>query len=564
MGSLLQGSVSPQLKNNREKSCVIVSCAPELDYSRDYVALPKNYGTAAYFAREDVQAIRDTVFCNLDDLNEQTGFSEKIRNRRVLIKPNFVGVYHKAGFRDDDYPESTDPRVLDSIVEYVLQYTDDIIIVEGSGAPVTRVMAKINGTDRLVKFRKIRFEAVEEQPVDRYLLPKAQVMKEVYIPSLFSEVVRGEAFYISVPKMKTNLYTGVTLGFKNAMGSLSTHMRYRNHNYNINKKLVDLLYLFKPDLTVIDGIIGGEGNTPAPLDPVDARLIISGTNSVETDRVATRIMGIDPSTIELMNEADKLGFNDPDTVVIGGDIDPIPWRKADTSLISGNMAENFPHIRFLAGATKNGAPKPDSPENVDLKTIQAMEQVCPGGCLPSVIMTFEYYRYMKNFNPDRFRDAVVLIGAGSKIGESYYYFDKEGKAYSREEIKQLPGKKIAVGSCTSWMEGETDYYFEGCTAHVLKLTQGLNRALGVENPMIKTFLKKPAYVLEIFKIMRRRIKLVRRGIPVDVDLCLEDKIFEGRNLTEEEKTLDYIPIDIPLLSKADRKKQIKYIKDTLK
>ncbi|MBN2659483.1 MAG: DUF362 domain-containing protein [Spirochaetales bacterium] len=553
-----------KLSSEKLKSCVVVSCAPEMDYSRDYVALPKNYGTKAYFAREDIQAIRDTVFSNLDDLDERTGFTGKMKNRRVLIKPNFVGVYHKAGFKDDDYPESTDPRVLDSVAEYVLQFTDDVIIVEGSGAPITKVMAKINGTDRLVKYRKIRFEAVEEQPVDRYLLPKAQVMKEVYIPSIFSEVVRGEAFYISVPKMKTNLYTGVTLGFKNAMGSLSTHMRYRNHNYNINKKLVDLLYLFKPDLTVIDGIIGGGGNTPAPLDPIDSRFIISGTNSVETDRVATKLMGIDPSTIPLMTEADKLGFNDPDTVVIGGDIDPVPWRKADTSLVAGTMAENFPHIKFLVGASKNGAPELDSPENVDLKTVQAMEQVCPGGCLPSVIMTFEYYRYMKDFDPEKFRDAVVLVGAGSKIGDTHYYFDKEGIAYSREEIKKLPGKKIAVGSCTSWMKDETDYYFEGCTAHVLKLTQGLNRALGVENPMIKTFLKKPAYVLEILNIMRRRIKLVKRGIPVDVDLCLEDKIFEGRELTGEEMSLDYIPVEMSPLTKADRKKQIKYIKDTLK
>ena len=44
------------------------------------------------------------------------------------------------------------------------------------------------------------------------MLPKAEVMKEILIPRIFSEIVRGEAFYISVPKMKTNLYTGVTLG----------------------------------------------------------------------------------------------------------------------------------------------------------------------------------------------------------------------------------------------------------------------------------------------------------------------------------------------------------------
>ena len=99
---------------------------------------------------------------------------------------------------------------------------------------------------------------MELEPVVHYYLPKAEVMKEVYLPKILDKAVRGEAYYISVPKMKTNLYTGVTLGFKNAMGTIPYFLRERNHNYHINKKLADLLYLFKPDLTVIDGIIGGE------------------------------------------------------------------------------------------------------------------------------------------------------------------------------------------------------------------------------------------------------------------------------------------------------------------
>ena len=84
----------------------------------------------------------------------------------------------------------------------------------------------------------------------------------MYVPRIISNVIRGEMLYVSVPKMKTNLYTEVTLGFKNAMGTLPTNMRYRNHTWQINSKLTDLLFLFKPDLTIIDGIIAGEGLTP--------------------------------------------------------------------------------------------------------------------------------------------------------------------------------------------------------------------------------------------------------------------------------------------------------------
>lgn len=543
------------------KNYVVVSKAPELDYKKDYVALPKNYGSKKYYERNDVKAIIRTVHENLDDLNEKSGFVEKLRNKRVLLKPNFVAVFHKLGFKDDDYPQSTDPRVIDAVVMYLKKYTGDIIIIEGSGGPVTRLMAKINGTDRIVKRYGIEFQAVEELPVDRYLLPKAQVMKEVFIPRTFSEVVRGEAFYISLPKMKTNAYTGVTLGFKNAMGCLSTHMRYRNHNYNIDKKLVDLLWLFKPDLTIIDGIIGAEGNVPGPVDPVDSNLIISGTNSVETDRVATRIIGHDPSKIRLMQEADSQGFNDSGVTVIG-EPKPIPWRHADTSVITGRIADAFPNVCFLVGATKNTAPEIDSLD-VDIETLKAMEQACPGGCLPSVIYNFENFNYRKDVDPKTVK-MTLLIGAGAEYEGERYYFDRNCRAYSRDDVRKLEGPVVAVGSCTSWLRDDTEYFIEGCTAHIARLTTALNKAVGKSNPIMKSILTKPAYIAVILKSLQVRKKLARAGNPMDVELCMEDKIFEGRKLTENEKLLDYIPCEITPLTKAQIKMQVGYINKSLK
>jgi len=117
------------------------------------------------------------------------------------------------------------------------------------------------------------------------------------------------------------------------MGILPYNLRQKNHNYQINSKLVDLLYLFKPNLVIIDGMIGGEGNTPAPVDPVRSHVIISGNNSVETDRVATRMMGIDPETIELMTDACQRGFGDPSVKVIGTET-VTHFRQADSSLLS--------------------------------------------------------------------------------------------------------------------------------------------------------------------------------------------------------------------------------------
>ena len=73
------------------KSYVILKDAPVMDYSKDFVALPENYGTYDYFHRADVTAIRETVFAALNDLNERTSFAaEMAKYEKVIIKPTPV------------------------------------------------------------------------------------------------------------------------------------------------------------------------------------------------------------------------------------------------------------------------------------------------------------------------------------------------------------------------------------------------------------------------------------------------------------------------------------------
>ena len=204
------------------KQQVVVTTASDMDFRTDYVALPKNYGTKEYFEREDVKAIFQTVYKNLNQLNEKTNISDKFSAcERIFVKPNLVSVYHKSGMKDSDYPESTDPRVFDAVIAWLKQYQNNIVITESSGKPMpTRTSFKVAGYDRIARYRKTGLVALETCPVVRYLLPKAEVMKEVYIPEIYQDIIDKKACYVSVPKLKTNIYTGVTLGFTHAMGTI--------------------------------------------------------------------------------------------------------------------------------------------------------------------------------------------------------------------------------------------------------------------------------------------------------------------------------------------------------
>lgn len=525
-----------------------------MDYSKDFVALPENYGTYDYFHRADVTAIRETVFAALNDLNERTSFAaEMAKYEKVIIKPNLVNVFHNSGFYDKDgktdFPETTDPRVFEAVVAWVKDYNPNIIIAESSGKPFPAAASfKITHYDRIAKQYNTELVPLERRPVVRYMCPKAEVQKEILIPDTFDDIVKGKAFYISVPKMKTNIYTGVTLGFKNAMGTIPYFLRERNHTHDINKKLADMLYLFKPNLTVIDGIIGGEGNTPAPVDPVDVHMIVASNQSVEADRITTYMMGFDPSKNKLIREADKRGFGDKDVEIIGN-VRVTPFRPACPSIMRGEIHEKFPGIVALAGHTLPDAPKITDKDAVTPDMAFELEQACVGGCLSSIGMGFASALYgpAKPHNPDLF----VIEGPGIQLDGKRYWFDREGKPYTKDDILN-GGKKIMVmGKCC----GEetlaiADYPIRGCCdpAECLNATQN---ALGVVNPQLRPWGNTsliPIAVPNLLGTMVYRTKWILQGKAVDVPRRHEDKIFELPPLSEEDSQKDYISWPIPPLS----------------
>lgn len=528
-------------------SHVIITKAPNMNYRKDYVALPENYGTKEYYSRDDIKAIKAAVYKNLNDLDARIGFTKELSSyKQILIKPNLVSVYHKSGLAETDYPESTDPRVFDAVVSYIKQYNHHIAIVESSGKPMpTTTSFKVSGIDRIAKHHRTKLYALETQPVIRYMLPKAEIMKEVYIPEIFKEVILGESYYISVPKLKTNLYTTVTLGFKNAMGTIPYFMRERNHNYLINKKIADLLYLFKPNLVIIDGIIGGEGNTPAPVDPVDVGVIISGNNSVEVDCVGTKIMGINPNEVPLIKEAVKRGFND-ETVQVTGKIISVPFRRANPSLMDEEFSKSFPKVLVLAGHALKHAPQITDIHSVTPEIVRELEIACDGGCLAAARSGFDYIHY--SINPKYDFPLVIIIGSGIELNNSKYWFDRTGKAYSSDEICNLPQHKLTLGNCASVMDYCAKFKAPGC-CDPAKCMLAITSAGNVTFPLLSIHNRAIGSLgICLFKNVLLRCLHIIRGKWVDCPRAHEDKIYPIPELDNTQKRDDYIFWELPKMT----------------
>ncbi|MDJ0702380.1 MAG: DUF362 domain-containing protein [Leptolyngbyaceae cyanobacterium MO_188.B28] len=531
-----------------------------IDYQHDYVALPDDYGADSYYNRNDVQSIIKTVRENLTTLDRKTHFTDQITDRKVVIKPNLVTVCHNMGFVKPDYPNTTDPRVLDAVVLFLKDYTSNIVIAESSGRPIpTRASFKMAGVDRLARHHGIELMALEEQQVDRYFLPKAEAMKEVIVPQIFTEIVEGRAFYISMPKLKTNLYTKVTLGFKNSMGCLSYNLRQRNHNFNINQKLVDILYLFQPDLVIIDGIVGAEGQCPAPVDPVDSRVIISGDNPVETDRVATRMMGQNPDEVDLTRIATEKGFGDSSVEVIGKE-ETMAFRPADPSLMNDAFQALFPQVKILIGHRLPNSQIITDKDSVTPEMMRQMELDCRGGCLATTRLGFDYLYYE---GVDRSFELVVVIGCGVEIDGGIWYFDRDGHPYSLKDIAGLPGKKLAVGSCARIAKDVTDDFLEGCMINPNAGHMAIHKLSG-ERCRIVSSKHNPSFSIlakGVLGMLRARIRQLRRGHYLDTDLntiCpCDGDIPDPTELGTADMNQDYIKWDFPEMTAAEKRRLVR-------
>ncbi|UCE28565.1 MAG: DUF362 domain-containing protein [Candidatus Bathyarchaeota archaeon] len=216
-------------------------------------------------------------------------------SKPVLIKPNYINSKHPStGI-------TTDSRVIEGVVKFLNQRkTEDIIIGEGSGWGDTFEAFKVAGVDtvaerwdvRLVDLNKDNF--VEVTPPDPLSLKKVRVAET----SL-------ESIVISVPKLKLHRIATVTLGLKNVMGVLAS--KGAMHRGSLSKKIADLASVVRPGISVVDGIIAGEGHETSG-KPVEMNLVIAGTDPVAVDAVGASVMGISPIDVKHLVLAEKKGL----------------------------------------------------------------------------------------------------------------------------------------------------------------------------------------------------------------------------------------------------------------
>jgi uncharacterized protein (DUF362 family) len=168
-----------------------------------------------------------------------------------------------------------------------------------------------------------------------------------------SPLLDPNSYVISVARMKTHDRVVATLSLKNIiLGAPIKDLGFqwgRNSKAGtkndkpivhgsgfrgLNYNLFALAQRMAPDLAVIDGFEGMEGNGPVGGTPVDHRVCVASTDWLAADRVAVELMGIDYAKVGYLNYCGKAGLGEDDLSRIEVVGEPIarhvkPYRLSD-------------------------------------------------------------------------------------------------------------------------------------------------------------------------------------------------------------------------------------------
>jgi uncharacterized protein (DUF362 family) len=238
-------------------------------------------------------------------------FSLPLDGKTVLLKPNLVGL-------DPLGVMNTHPAVIAATRRSLLRLGAARVLI-GEGPATDRDTEAIIESVRLREYTGRLAGVFVDLNVDAVtkvaLATRASRLRELCLPN----TLLGADFVISMPKLKTHHWAGVTLSMKNMFGVVpgSCYGWPKNvlHWAGIEAAILDINATVRPDFAIVDGIVGMQGNGPIQGEPKTSGVLIMGNDPVAVDATCCRVMGLRPEKIKHLEQAASLlGHLQPDKI----------------------------------------------------------------------------------------------------------------------------------------------------------------------------------------------------------------------------------------------------------
>ncbi|MDG6224959.1 MAG: DUF362 domain-containing protein [Candidatus Thermoplasmatota archaeon] len=298
---------------------------------------------------------RDRISKIVDGHLKYHSIDDDLSGRNVILKVNLLSG------KDPSKAVTTHPEFVAGIVSSLKERGAECIIADSPGGEFT--VSRLKDAYRSSGLEEVAAStgAKLNYDVGRSVLEneRGRILKRIPVCNF----VLGKDMMIALPKFKTHMLMGITCASKIMYGiipgeeKIHFHTRFP-HPINFAGILLDITDRIRPDLFIVDAIVGMEGEGPAQGDPRRIGLIASGTDNIEVDAHLCRVCGIEYGSVPIFSALRSFdgGFKF-DNIEVSGDepgfrLDP-PFVMPGTSAIIGDPPELFKRmVRSLS------SPKP--------------------------------------------------------------------------------------------------------------------------------------------------------------------------------------------------------------
>jgi len=246
----------------------------------------------------EIEALQKQIEAVLAPLGGMAHFVKK--GDRVLLKPNLL-----TGSRPTKEC-TTRPELVYCIANLVQAAGGEPFLGDSPAFGSAYGVAKANGLLPWAQKAKLpivemhgKRYPIENDGFDNFLLSKEAMDADVVI---------------NIPKVKSHVQLTMTLGVKNLFGCVPGkmkawwHMEAGKDRQRFGTMLVETAKAIDPALTIIDAIVGHEGNGPMNGEPKQIGILAASDNVFALDRAMVEVLGVDPSQVPTLVESQRLGL----------------------------------------------------------------------------------------------------------------------------------------------------------------------------------------------------------------------------------------------------------------
>jgi uncharacterized protein (DUF362 family) len=226
-------------------------------------------------------------------------FHLNLRGKSVLLKPNFVE--YIAGVE-----VNTNPVVVGAAAEALLRLgAKSVVVAEGPGHQRdTDLVLAESGLAAQLRSQKISFVDLNRDELFRVPLRATYTgLEHLWLP----RTVLASDFVVSMPKIKTHHWAGVTLSMKNMFGVVpgTKYGWPKNvlHWKGIHRSILDICATAPMHFVIADGVVAMEGNGPLHGSHRHLGKIVLADDPVAADFTCARLMGLNPHAVWHLDRA---------------------------------------------------------------------------------------------------------------------------------------------------------------------------------------------------------------------------------------------------------------------